>query len=239
MGVSPDGGRWKRRAEWVVPASVLAVGFAALAVAGVRSEADRSAFDFGLLYTLWRYERALPLVGLGLALAQVRPRLVAVNCVVFALGLPLGAVVSGWIAAALAAGAGFYDQLLLIDPVVCALAGLTLVSGGMARVWLLPPVTLVIAVVLGLVINLNDPMPAEQAFAAGSLLIGAWLVAVPSLVWRNIERSWFRIAARIFGGWLIAIGTMLGALYIVSPPDSTVGQQGLDGDALQPGGSVD
>ncbi|MGH6925232.1 MAG: hypothetical protein ACRED5_15985 [Propylenella sp.] len=72
MDMTPDD-RWRRLATWIAPAA-LVIGLAALTLAASRSIADRSPFEFGLLYVVWRYEQALPLAGLGLAFAQTRGR---------------------------------------------------------------------------------------------------------------------------------------------------------------------
>jgi hypothetical protein len=74
---------------------------------------------------------------------------------------------------------------------------------------------LVSGVALGLVLNFDDPMLAEWMFAGGTILSGVWLVAASLLIWQRFEQAWFRIAERIFGSWLVAIGAMLGALTFV------------------------
>jgi hypothetical protein len=215
VGVTP-GGQRRRLAKWIAPAA-LVIGLAALAFAASRSIADRSPFEFGLLYVVWRYEQALSLAGLGLAFAQMRRRLLMLNAAIFAGGVPLGGFVANWIAAALAGGADIYGSLLLVGPGCLVITGLALVSPAVIRAWLLPPATLASAVVLGMVMNFSDPTIEEQSFAAGAILGGAWLVATPYLLWRRFERPWFSIPARIFGSWLIAIGVMIGALYLIPP----------------------
>lgn len=217
MGVTPGDGL-RRLAIWIAPA-LLAAGLIALLATALHPLPDRSPFEFGLLYTLTRYEQSLPLAGLGFAFAQTRFGLLILNSAVFAAGIPLGGVAANWIVAALAAGADIYDQLRLLGPFCCAIAGLTLVSPAMVRAWLLPAAALASAVMLGMVINLNDPTIEEWGFAAGAMLCGAWLVAAPLLLWRRFEKPWFLIAARIFGSWLIAIGVMLGALHLIPPPE--------------------
>jgi hypothetical protein len=128
-------------------------------------------------------------------------------------------------------------MLLLIGPACCAITGLALVSPAAVRAWLLPPGTLASAVVLGMVMNFSDPTVEEQGFAAGAILCGVWLVAVPYLLWRRFEQPWFHIPGRIFGSWLIAIGVMIGALYVIPPPDRQ--EPSLPEEALPPGGPAD
>ena len=98
---------------------------AALLVAGVAVWAfatwghGSSAFQYGLLYTTWRYDQALPLAGLGVALALLPNRPLLLSGVLFCAAIPFGGLVSGWVSAELAAGGGgLYRYLYAVPPAV-------------------------------------------------------------------------------------------------------------------------
>ena len=205
-------------AKWTAPA-VLTVGLAVLLATALHPLPDRTAFEFGLLYTLTRYEQSLPLAGLGLALAQMRLRPLFVNVALFIAAVPLGGLVANAIVAALATGADLFVYLRLLPAACCATTGLVLVVRGTIRAFLLPVAALASGLALGLVINMSDPTVEESMFALGAVACGIWLVAGPLLLWRRFAQPWFLIAGRIFGAWLIAVGLMLGALHLIPPPD--------------------
>ena len=217
MGVT-SAGRLERPAIWIAPA-VLVLGSAALLFAALHPWSGRSAFEFGLLYTLWHYDLALPLVGLGLIMAQVRPRLAGLGGAMFAGGLVLGGSLENAVIAATASDGSFFRHILLLAPGCCVVTGATLVSPGAARPWLLPVVAFLVGIVLGLEVKLSDPSVGEW-FAGGAALSGAWFIAAPLLLWRAFARGWFSIAGRILGSWMIAIGAMLGGPYLIPPPEA-------------------
>jgi hypothetical protein len=205
-------------AKWTALA-VLMIGLAALLATALHPLPDRTSFEFGLLYTLTRYEQSLPLAGLGLALAQMRRRPLFVNGALLVAAVPLGGFVANAIVAALATGADPFVYLRLLPAACCATTGLVLVLPGPMRAVLLPVAALASGIALGLVINMDDPTVEESLFAFGAVASGIWLVAVPLLLWRRFAQPWFLIAGRIFGAWLIAVGSMLGALHLIPPPE--------------------
>ncbi len=206
--------RRERLAHWGAPA-VLLIGIVVLAAILVRSPPDRGAFALGLVFPVQRYDQFPALIGLGLALAQAPRRWLVFSSVVFAAAIPFGGVVASRIAMALAGGLNIIPYVLLIAPAGCVSAGLALALPGALRIRVLPLAALISGVVLGMLVNLDDPMPAEWMFAGGAILCGVWLVAVALLLWWRFEQAWFPIAGRILGGWLIAIGAMLAALAFI------------------------
>lgn len=200
--------------RWIAPL-VLVAGLAVFAAVALHPYADWTPFEYGLAYTVLRYDQALPLVGLGFAIAQTRglPRLL--GFALLALGVVLGAVLASAIVAAISAGANLIRYLFVLAPACAVLTGGALVSPRQLRGWLVGAAALLSGIVLGLVINVSDPTVEESAFAVGAVLSGGWLVAVAFLLWRQFEQPWFAIAGRILGGWLIAIGVMLVALHLI------------------------
>jgi len=193
-------------------------GLAVLAIALVYPRASRSNFEFGLLYTVTRYDQALPLVGIGIAIAQLPRRLCLVSLIILAAGIPAGGLMSDWVLGALSEHSEFVGYLFLIAPVCCAIVGLALVMPNRIAVVLTPLAAFLSGAALGLVVSFDDPSAAAKSFAAGAVLSGLWLTVPPLLLWRRFNRPWFPIAGRIFGAWLIAIGAMLTALELISRP---------------------
>jgi hypothetical protein len=218
-------------AKWAAPA-VLTAGIVALLAAALHPLPDRGSFEFGLLYTLTRYEQSLPLAGLGLALAQMRLRPLLLNGALFIAAVPLGGLAANAIVAALATGADLFVYLRLLPAACSATTGLVLVVPGPMRAFLLPVAASASGITLGLLINMSDPTVEESAFALGAIACGIWLVAAPLLLWRRFARPAFLIAGRIFGSWLIAVGLMLGALHLIpqreipQPPAEEPSQNG-------------
>jgi hypothetical protein len=82
-------------------------------------------------------------------------------------------------------------------------------------------VAIIIGAMLAIGIKLVDPSFHDPNFIRGAIAASLWLVAVPGLTGRLLDRPWFRIATRIFGSWLIAIGLILGASILI--PRRTIG----------------
>jgi hypothetical protein len=202
------------RSGWVA-LLVLVAGLAVFAAVALHPVADWTPLEYGLTYTVLRYDQALPLAGLGFAIAQMRglPRLL--GFALLALGVGLGAVLASVIVAAISAGANVIRYLFILAPACAVTTGAALVAPRPLRAWLVPVAALLSGVILGLVINISDPTVEEHAFAVGAVLSGGWLVAVAFLLWRQFEQPWFAIAGRIVGSWLIAIGVMLVALHLL------------------------
>jgi hypothetical protein len=209
--------RVSRATSWIA-AGVIACGIAALTFALIFPRAARSNFEFGLLYTVTRYDQALPLVGIGFAIAQLPLRLCIIGLIVFALGVPAGGLMSDGIAATLSQNPGLAGYVFLIAPICSVAVGATLATPRLIAAMLTPVAAFFSGAVLGLVVSFNDPSAAAIWFAAGAVLSGLWLTVPPLLLWRQFQRPWFPIAGRIFGAWLIAIGAMLIASQLIPLP---------------------
>jgi hypothetical protein len=198
--------------------AVLAGGLAVLAVALFFPRAALSNFEFGLLYTITRYDQALPLAGLGLAIATLPLRFCIASLVVFVLGIPAGGLAAESIADAVGQSPWLISAVFLVPPVICAGVGIALVMPHSMSIALTPVAALLSGAALGLVISFKDPNAAQRSFALGAVLSGLWLIVPPLLLWRQFQRPWFPIVARIFGAWLIAIGSMLIASQLIPRP---------------------
>lgn len=202
--------RLRQGARWAGPLFLIA-GVAAALVAWVHPRPNPSGFEFGVFYTLSRYDHALSLVGVGVAAAGMRTPILALDFALLAGGLCAGSLVSDAIGAAVLHDPGWIRYVFLIGPIGCIGAGAALVLPRPVRIWFLPPVALYSGTALGLVVSFNDPTLRQWAFAGGTVAAGLWLVTVPLLLCRAVSRPWHEIPGRIFGSWLVAIGLMLGA----------------------------
>jgi hypothetical protein len=172
----------------------------------------------GGLAILLSYERALPLLGLGCVLALMRFRHAALGAGFAILGLYLGFASREWLIAAIVAGPATVGRLALPGPIACLAAGIVLVSPDRLRAWLAPPAAIVIGAMLAIGVKLVDPSFHDPNFLRGAIGAGVALVAASGVLGHLCDRPWFRIALRIVGSWLIAIGLMLGAAILVPRP---------------------
>jgi hypothetical protein len=202
-----------RLERWAGPAFVVA-GLAALVAVLRRRHAERGGLELGLLYAVSRYEQTLPLLGLGLALAQTTFGLCIFNLLIFAAAVPAGSVFAASLSAATSNPLLPLSYVLALGPAGSIVTGLGLIAPASVRRGLLPFAALLCGAGVGLVVDITGSTPEEWRFAAGAILAGFWILIAPILVSRHRAQSWLSIAARIFGSWLIAIGALLGALVL-------------------------
>jgi hypothetical protein len=223
--------------QWIGPV-VAIIGIAAIAASHFHLAADRTMLARGGLTVILSYERALPLLGLGCVLALMRPWQAALGAALAVLGLWVGFAAREWLIAAIVSGPATVGRLGLPGPISCLAAGLILAVPERLRSWLLPPAAITIGAMLAIGIKLVDPSFHDPNFLRGAIVASVWLVAATSLTGHLCNRPWFRIAIRIVGSWLIAIGLMLGAAMLL--PRSTIGNapQPLP-QTVDPPGSTD
>lgn len=169
----------------------------------------------GGLAVVLSYQRLLPLLGFGCALALMRSWVAAFGAALGVLGLYLGFMAREVLVAAVISGPAIGGRLGLPGPISCLAAGLVLAAPEGLRSWLLPPAAIIIGAMLAVAIKLVDPSFHDPNFLRGAIAASLWLIAAVVLTGQLIDRPWFRIAIRILGSWLIAIGLMLGAAILV------------------------
>lgn len=172
----------------------------------------------GALAVLLGYPQALPLFGLGCALALVRGWQTALAAALAVLGLWLGFEYRDLLINAVLSGAATRVRLGLPGPVSCLAVGVVLAVPPGLRSWLLPPAAVVTGAMLAVGIKLVDPSFHDPDFLRGALAASLWLVAAVGLTVHLISGRWLGIAVRIFGSWLVAIGLMLAASMLVPRP---------------------
>lgn len=203
--------------RWSGPV-VAIIGLAFSAAAYLHPVAERSLLEQGGIAVILSYERALPLMGLGCVLALMRLRVAALGALAAILGLWVGIAARDWLIAAIVSGPAMGSRLSLPGPISCFVVGLLLAISERLRSWLLPPAAMVIAATLALSVEIVDPSFHDANFLRGTLAASVWLVAAVGLTAQLCDRPWFRIAIRIVGSWLIAIGLMLGAAILLPRP---------------------
>jgi hypothetical protein len=192
----------------------------------------------GALSVILSYQRALPLLGLGCALATVRSSEAALAAILAAVGLWLGFDYRDWLINAVISGPSTTARLGLPGPISCLCAGLLLAAPRRLRAWLLPPTAIVIGAMLAIGIKLVDPSFHDPNFLRGAVAAGLWLVGAVAFTVHLCDRPCVGIAIRILGSWLIAIGLMLGASILVPRP--AIGAAPSDpADRLERQGSLD
>jgi hypothetical protein len=199
--------------------AVALLGAIAVAVAYRDGAAARVPFEDGMVAAIRAYERALALLGMGLALSRltVFPRWSGVAA--------LTAGMAGGVAGEndLANSAFVADHLFILalpGPTACVIAGLALALPLLLQEWALPVLAAALGLSIGLAIGLAAPAGNVLAFSAGSVSSGLWIVITPALLFPWLQISWARIFTRILGSWLIAIGLLLGGVRLIASKPS-------------------
>ena len=203
--------------RWIGPIAVI-TALAGIAATQLHPAADRGMLERGALSVLLGYQRALPLLGLGCALATVRSREAALGAVLAVIGLWLGFAFRDWLINAVVSGSATTGRLGLPGPISCLFVGLVLAAPQRLRVWLLPPAAILVGAMLAIGIKLVDPSFHDPNFLRGGVAAGVWLVGAVGLTVHLCYRPWLDVAMRILGSWLIAIGLLLGVSIFVSRP---------------------
>jgi len=161
-------------------------------------------FYAGFLHPVTGLEHVLPFAALGILAGQQGDR-VAPALFLFAVMLMLGAMAALWVPALP------YIGLLNI------LSGI-LLGGLVAAAWRLPVALLyVIAIVFGLTHGFANGAALNGAFkpylfipglGLAGLVVPAWLMIVTDLILRQ-KYNWMRIAVRVAGSWITAIGVLV------------------------------
>jgi len=173
------------------------------------------------------YERALALLGIGLALAGQAAVVRSASLLTLAAGIVGG--IAG--EADLANSAWVADHLFVLalpGPIACVIAGLALALPLIVQQWALPILAAGFGFLIGVAIGLAAPAGYTVGFAAGGALGGLWIAVTPALLFPPVRVGWARILVRILGSWLIAIGIMLGGTRLIAArptPDTLQLQQ--------------
>ena len=203
--------------RWVGPVLGLlgAIGIALVALEPVES---RSLVSWWILERAISIEKVLPLIGFGAALSVLSRQLSLVNIVVFLGGAVLGFRIQDRFIALMAFAPDAADHLFLTAPISSIAAGLLLIAPARTKTWLAAPAALLVGAMLAVTIALTDPTLNSREVSIVGVALGLWVVAVTALSGQAFYRSWFPIALRILGSWLLAIGLLYGGASLVKRP---------------------
>ena len=184
-----------------VSLSLLTAANSAYAHAPIQGIGD---FYVGFLHPVTGLEHVLPFAALGILAGQQGNR-AAPTLLLFALMLMLGALGAHWIPA--------LPYIGLLNTLSVVLLGVLVAIDSRLPVMVL----CVIATVFGLSHGLANGTALDGAFKAylaipglglAGLVVPAWLMIVVEFILRQ-QYDWMRIAVRVAGSWITAIGVLV------------------------------
>jgi hypothetical protein len=199
------------RSAWAAPATALALIALVVALIALPA-ADHRPLQAGLLDALLRFDRSLPLVGLGLLFAAASRRAMAAGALLLLVGLVLGAVAGARLAVAIEEDFTLVTYLFMLGPLLCLAVGGALVAPVAVRVFALPAAAMLSGLALGVGLLAELPGALGAEYFAGAAFATLAAILVPLLILYDIRSPGLSVATRIAGSWLIAIGLMLLAL---------------------------
>ncbi len=188
---------------------------------GLRLTVPENVADYvtnGLMLPVFRYGLLLSLIACGIALSGGgHPIALAAHLAILAAATWFGLHQAESIVLEYEALAELIGGYPVLAAAMCVAAGSALLVPSSARKWLLPLVSAICGVGLGLTVILYSPLDyhAEWFFWAGGtggLAVVLGSIVLAGGVWRVCAGSWLTVAERILGSWLIAASLMLAAL---------------------------
>lgn len=195
--------------RWAGPA-LAAIGGIGIAILLQRLPGSHTLMSWWLLNRALSIEKALPLIGLGAAIALLDPLQALLSCAVFLLGALLGFHYHDAFLAMMAFVPNAPEHLFLAGPIALVASGALLLCPPSLRHWLAPALAAIIGAMLAQFIALTDPTIGSPAVSFLGVGLGMWSIATVSLCLRSVLRPWFAVASRIAGSWLVAIGLLYG-----------------------------
>ena len=178
---------------------------------------ERGTLGWWILSNAFAYQRVLPLAGLGLALAFVSPSQRRTAFFLFALGMALGFIFADPFLSTVALLPGAARSHFLVAPIMSVAVGLSLASPGWIRRSVLPVAAIITGAVFAIAIWLTDPSFRDLTITLTGIGVGFWILLAVCLTVRQFWQTWFEIAGRILGSWLIAIGLLYGGVSLMPP----------------------
>ncbi len=204
-------------ARWAGPTLGL-LGAIAIALIALQPLGSRSLVSWWIIERALSPEKALPLIGFGAAMSLLSRSQSVVSTIAFLAGAVLGFEIENRFITIMAFAPNAADHLFLTGAFSSIAAGLLLIAPIRARPWLAVPIALLIGAMLAVVIVLTDPTMDSRQVSFVGVGLGLWVVVVTALSARAFYRSWFPIALRIVGSWLLAIGLLYGGVSLVARP---------------------
>jgi hypothetical protein len=204
-------------ARWMGPALGTA-GIAALGLITVQPLGSRDLVSWWILQRALSVENAIPLIGLGAAMALVGPFRAVLAAAMFVIGTVVGFRFHHSFIAFMAFAPNAADHLFLTVPVSLLFAGLPLIAPRVLKGWLVFPAAFAIGAMLAIIIGLTDPTLNGWKVSVVGVGLALWLVTTVALTIGAFYQTWFPIGFRIVGSWLLAIGLLYGGTSLVVRP---------------------
>ncbi len=203
--------------HWIGP------GFALLGAIGIvllaqQPPGSRTLVSWWILERALSVEKALPLFGLGAAIAVLSRIQLVVSLSLFLLGALLGFRYHQTFITLMGFLPNAADHLFLTGPISLVAVGLLLIVPAFLRRWLAPAVALVVGTMLAEMISLTDPTIDSQSVSLIGIGLGLWVITTTTLCVRSFYRDWFPVGLRILGSWLLAIGLLYGGTALIARP---------------------
>ena len=213
-GAGKPHARCRPALRWAGPALIAASGLAlALLLLGEAGLGD--TLTRWMLVSVLSFERLLPLIGLGAALALV-PRLsFALSLAAFCAGSAIGWNAQGLYLSLVARVPHASEHLFLTGPLATLAAGLLLLAPRPLKAVLAPPLAGLAGLLHMVAIRLTDPTLHDPRIAPLGFAAALWPLLAVALTLRAFLPRWTPIGAPILGSWLLAIGLLHGAASLV------------------------
>jgi hypothetical protein len=206
--------------QWLGPGFAL-LGIALLIMLWVSPATNPNMIVYGVKHAIASYERVLPLIAIGLAIAQMKWRYACLSLALLLASAAVGWSVKDQLIFDLITGSDsvrYLSYIRFTGPLSCILAALLLGVPGRFRQFVLPLVATVIGGMFGFGLALEDPTLGDWHYIAGVTAALSWVILLPPLALRQLRGAWLRIGGRIFASWLLAIGMLLGASKLLPAP---------------------
>jgi len=202
---------------WAGPILGLA-GAVAIVLAALEPLGNQDLVTWWVLHRAMTAGNALPLIGLGAAMAFVRWWQAGFGIAAFAAGAAFGFRTHSSFIAFMAFAPNAADHLFLTEPISLLAAGLLLIVPVSLTRWLVTPSAFVIGAMLANKIALTDPTLDGWRVSFIGVGLGLWAVVTTFLSIRAFYKAWLPIGFRIVGSWFIAIGLLYGGSSLVARP---------------------
>jgi hypothetical protein len=203
--------------RWAGPILGLA-GAVAISLMALEPLGARDLVSWWVLQRAVSVENALPLIGLGAAMAFVSWWQAGLDIAAFLTGAALGFRIHSSFVAFMSFAPNAADHLFLTGPISLIAAGLLLIVPGSLKRWLVTPIAFVIGAMLANIIALTDPTLDGRKISLIGVGLGLWVVTTTFLSIRAFYKAWLPIGFRIVGSWFIAIGLLYGGSSLIARP---------------------
>jgi hypothetical protein len=202
---------------WLGPALLIA-GLSCIALIRLEPPDDRSRLAWWVLTNAGAFQRILPLVGLGIALALLDAKACVATFLLFVAGIAIGSATADVLVQAMERLPTSPERhQFLTAPIQCIAVGVALAAPTGIRRAVAPIAGLLAGMALAVAVWTTVPLFQDPVLTGAGIGFALWIVLGVFLTVRAVRRSWFDIAGRIFGSWLIAIAMLYGGAALVPP----------------------